>query len=221
MKGGATTYYVNVPDIETKVRITGDGITHGFKAKRKGKNTPSAKTTARATLELPDILNNSIEVNRLKSRGNPGILFNRVLIGTVGMEDSNGNTEYYAVRTVVEERTDHEAILVDLQIIGNLYAANAKKIGRQGHQGITKVNVPSGTATTYAYNIAHFLDDVKGVFKNTFSNDVYQTLGVQREQDDFANDLLYSIDEPPETPDVSDASIAENRDLTDRELLLA
>jgi hypothetical protein len=194
MKGGETAYYVNVPDIETNVRITSDGITHGFKAKRKGKHTPSGKITARATLELPEILKNSIEVNRLKSRGNPGILFNRVLIGTVGMEDPNGNTEYYAVRIVVEERVDHEAFLVNLDILGNLYAANAKKVGRQGHQGITQLNVPSGTATTYAYNIAHFLNDVKGVFKNTFSNDVYQTLGVQREQDDFANDLLYSVD---------------------------
>ena len=70
-----------------------------------------------------------------------------------------------------------------------------KKVGRQGHNGITKVITHSGTATTYAYSIAHFLDDVKGVFKNTFSNDVYKTLGVQREQDDFSTGLMYSVDD--------------------------
>lgn len=199
MKGGGTTYYVNVPDIGRNVRITGDGITHGFKAKRNGKHTTSSKITARATLELPYILENSIEANRLTTRGNQGILFSRVMIGTVGMEDTKGNVEYYAVRMVVEERTDNESVLVDLDILGDLYAANAKKVDRQGHQGITRVKTPSGTATIYAYNITHFLNDVKGVFKNTFSNDVYQTLGTQRKQDDFSKDLKYSI-EPPSDP---------------------
>ena len=202
MKGGAVTYYVNVPDIGRNVRITSDGITHGFKAKRSGKHTASGKVTARAALKLTDILKNSIEVNRLVSRGNSEILFSRVMMGTVGMEDVHGNIEYYAVRTVVEERAGHEPVLVDLDIIGNLYAAKAKKVGRQGHRGITEVNVPSGTATTYAYNIAHFLDDVKGVFDNSFSNDVYQTLGVQRNQDDFAQNLMYSV-EDTETADES------------------
>ena len=165
MKKGGTTYYVNVPDIGRNVRITGDGITHGFKAKRNGKHTPSSKNTARATLELPYILGNSIEVNRLNVRGKPGILFSRVMVGTVGMEDINGNIEYYAVRMVVEERTDHESVLVDLDILGNLYAANAKKVDRQGHQGITKVKTPSGTASIYAYNIAHFLSTAIGYYK--------------------------------------------------------
>ncbi len=203
MKGGGTTYHINVPDIGRNVRITGDGITHGFKAKRNGKHTTSSKITARATLELPYILGNSIEVNRLNVRGNQGILFSRVMIGTVGMEDISGNTEYYAVRMVVEERADHESVLVDLDILGNLYAANAKKVDRQGHQGITNVKTPSGTATIYAYNIAHFLNDVKGVFENTFSNDVYQALGVSRKQDDFSKGLKYSVSEET-APDTND-----------------
>ena len=96
---------------------------------------------------------------------------------------------------VIQERTDHESVLTDLDILGNLYAAKTKKVGPQGLQGITKVKSPSGTAAAYTCNIAHFLNDVKGVFKNTFSNDVYQTLGIQREQDDFANGLMYSIDD--------------------------
>jgi hypothetical protein len=177
------------------VRITRKGITHAFEAKKNGKHSYNQKITARATLEITEILKGSIETNRLHPRGEPGVLFSRVMMGTVGMEDANGNTEYYAVRMVIQERTDHESVLTDLDILGNLYAAKAKKVGPQGLQGITKVKSPSGTAAAYTYNIAHFLDDVKGVFKNTFSNDVYQTLGVQREQDDFANDLLYSISE--------------------------
>ena len=217
MKGGGTTYYVNVPDIGRNVRITGDGITHGFKAKRNGKHTTSSKITARATLELPYILENSIEVNRLTTRGNQGILFSRVMIGTVGMEDTKGNVEYYAVRMVVEERTDNESVLVDLDILGDLYAANAKKVDRQGHQGITRVKTPSGTATIYAYNITHFLNEVKGVFKNTFSNDVYQTLGTQRKQDDFSKDLKYSIDPDTEPTKKPKATLEEeNRELTEK-----
>ncbi len=103
---------------------------------------------------------------------------------------ADGNIDIQAVLKTVRSKCK-----VDLDILGNLYAINAKKVGRQGHNGITKVITHSGTATTYAYSIAHFLDDVKEVFKNTFSNDVYKTLGVQREQDDISTGLMYSVDD--------------------------
>ena len=201
LKGGNTRYYVNVPDIGRNVQLTGDGIAHGFKSKSRGYSKPSQIVTARATLELPTILQNSVEVNRLDSRGNADIIFSRVLIGTVGMEDANGNVEYYAVRSVVEERKNQNSILVELDILGNLYATNAKKVGPTSLRGVVNTTLPSGSAVAYTYNIAHFLNDVKGVFDNTFSNDVYQTLGAQRKQDGFSADLKFSTsDDVTESP---------------------
>ncbi len=198
LKGGDTRYYVSAPDIGRNVQLTSGGIIHGFAESKpyKNGNLPlRASINARAALELPFILENSIEVNRKGKRSNLDIPFSRVLIGTVGMEDANGNVAYYAVRTVIEERINQNAILVDLNILGNLYAVNAKKVGPSGPWGVTNATLPSGSKMTYTYSVAHFLDDVKGVFDDTFSLDVYQRLGVQRNEgkpDRFAKDLLYS-----------------------------
>ena len=198
LKGGDTRYYVSAPDIGRNVQLTSGGITHGFADSKpyKNGNLPlRASINARAALELPFILENSIEVNRKDTRSNLDIPFSRVLIGTVGMEDINGNVAYYAVRTVIEERLNQNAILVDLNILCNLYAVNAKKVGPSGPRGVTNETLPSGSKMTYMYSVTHFLDDVKGVFDDTFSLDVYQRLGVQRNErkpDRFAKDLLYS-----------------------------
>ena len=43
----------------------------------------------------------------------------------------------------------------------------------------------------YAYNIADFLEDVKGVFDDTFSDDVYKTLGVKRKENNFSGNLKF------------------------------
>ena len=45
---------------------------------------------------------------------------------------------------------------------------------------------------TYEYSIADFLVDVKSVFDDTFSNDVYKKLGVRRATTDFPANLIYS-----------------------------
>ena len=45
---------------------------------------------------------------------------------------------------------------------------------------------------TYEYSIADFLVDVKSVFDDTFSNDVYKKLGVRRATTDFPTNLIYS-----------------------------
>ena len=43
----------------------------------------------------------------------------------------------------------------------------------------------------FDYSIAHLLEDVKGVFTDTFSEDVYDRLGTKREGTDFSENLQY------------------------------
>ena len=45
----------------------------------------------------------------------------------------------------------------------------------------------------YVYSIADFLENVKGVFDNTFSKDVYEKLGMSRKDDDFSKPLHFSL----------------------------
>ncbi len=188
------TYYCDVPDINRNVEITRKGITHGFiKHRSKNGNSPgmNSQINARVALELPQILGKSIEVNRLKSRGNIDINFSRVMLGTVGLEDSNGKIEYYAVRMIVEERVNQNPILAEANILGKLYAPKAKKIGTPQAR-VANGSVALTSSVPYVYSVADLLHDVKGVFDNTFSDDVYNHFGIKRKGDDFSQDLLYS-----------------------------
>ena len=192
VNGGGRTYFLEAPDIDRNVRLTEKGITHGFKSKKKNHSAQKDFINARAMLEYANILQNSIEVNRKDGRGNDDILFSRVMVGTVGMEDRNGTIEYYAVRSVVEERINQDPVLVSFDILGNLHAANAKKVDPINHRGVKQITTPSGTMVAYEYSIPHFLKDVKSVFDDTFSKDVYNHLGMQRNESPFANGLKYS-----------------------------
>ncbi len=127
---GGTTYFVSVPDIGRNVEISKDGIVHGFiKLKNKSGNAlpVRSETNARAALEIPQILVNSIEVNRSQRGSNLDVPYTHVMIGTVAMEDAQGKLEYYAVRSMILERKNQNPILVEANVIGKLYAVNAKK----------------------------------------------------------------------------------------------
>ena len=189
-----TTYYTNVPDIDRNVEITKKGITHGFMKSLMDKTKPSSSKdiiNARVSLEIPEILRNSIEVNRSSRVGNIDIPYSHIMIGTVGLEDDNGNVEYYAVRSVIEERINQNPILAEAEILGKLHAVNAKKIGTP-HVQVTKNGVALARSVAYTYKISQFLEDVKTEFGDTFSNDVYQKLAMNRKANDFSKDLLYS-----------------------------
>lgn len=170
IKGGKT-YYVDSPDIGRNVEVISDGITHGFSRpndRRNGKSTPKAIINARVSLVIPELLKNSIEVNRSKRGNSPAIPYTHVMIGTVGLEDNNGNVDYYAVRSMIQERANQDPILVDVNVLGRLTSVNAKKIDSPNVQ--VNKNVDSlAYGRAYRYNIADFLNDVKGVFDNTFS----------------------------------------------------
>ncbi len=55
-----------------------------------------------------------------------------------------------------------------------------KKIASPTDRGIIKNNVALTDSDAYVYNIADFLENVKGVFDNTCSRDVYEKLGMTR-----------------------------------------
>ncbi len=187
------TYYTDVPDIGENVEISNNGITHGFIKSRaiKGKIPSKSLLNARVSLEIPQILKNSIEVNRSVRNDNADVPYAHIMIGTVALEDANGNIEYYAVRTVVEERVNQNPILAEAEILGKLHAINAKKIGSPQAR-VTQKGVALTSSVAYTYKISQFLEDVKTVFDDTFSEDVYNRLGMNRRTSDFSKNLQYS-----------------------------
>ena len=188
-------YYVNVPDIERNVEITKKGIHHALirnKLNPNGKVPDAVLVNARAMINLPEILANSIEVNRSQRGANIDVPFTRVMMGVTGIENASGIDEYYAVRIMVEERANQDPILVEANVLGKLYAVNAKKISNP-HAQVTTKGVALTTDRLFSYSVADVLNDVKTVFDNTFSTDVYQKLNTSRKADDFSSHLLHKL----------------------------
>ncbi|MBQ9116120.1 MAG: hypothetical protein IJY04_03765, partial [Clostridia bacterium] len=164
MNGGGTTYFVNAPDINRNVEITTDGIKHGFIKQKENTdgNLPSrSRINALVATEIPFILQNSIEVNRSQRGSNLDNPFSRVFIGTVGIEQADKSIEYYAVRSVIEERINQNPILVEASVFGKLYSVNAKKVGPPDARDV-KNNVALTHSAAYKYSIAHFLEKCQG-----------------------------------------------------------
>lgn len=170
---GNPVYYVKVSDIGENVEITSKGVKHGYQdaLKTNLKSIPPAELlNAQATLALPEILKNSIEVNISDRSDNIDHLYSHIMMGVFGIETSPNVVEYYAVRSVIEERTNQNPILAEYEIVGKLHALNAKKVGLAtvsvAQKGVAGAAVPN----YFSYSIPQFLDDVKGVFDDTFSN---------------------------------------------------
>ena len=198
-------YYLPALDIGRNVEIAGRSITHGFfdSTRKNKKPSPRDLLNAKVSIMLPEIIANSIEVNRSVRSGNVDIPYSRVMMGTIGVEDSAGNIEYYAVRSVVEERENGIPSFVEAKILGKLHAMNAKKIDSPNLWG-AKNSVARRHGDVYTYSIAQFLQDVKGVFDDTFSVDVYNNLGVTRKNNDFSKNLRFSKDIEPTLAEDSD-----------------
>lgn len=187
------TYYVSVPDIGRNVEITKDGVDHGIAPKNKpGKVSESALINARVSLDLPNILSNSIEVNRSRREGNLDVPYTHVMIGISAMENQDKTVDYYVVRMMVQERINQNPILVESNVLGKLYAVNAKKIDSSHAKVATNGSVARATKRLFGYSVADLLNDVKSVFGDTFSEDVYKHFGMKREASDFSENLLYS-----------------------------
>ena len=188
-----SVYYTEVADIERNVEISNKGIIHSFfkSVGRTKKASQRDLINARVSLEIPNILKNSIEVNRSARDGNIDVPYSHIMMGTVALEDANGNLEYYAVRSVIEERVNQNPILVEAEVLGKLHAVNAKKIGTPNVQ-VAKNGVALAYDVAYTYNIAQFLEDVKMEFDDTFSEDVYNRLGMARKENEFSKNLQFS-----------------------------
>ena len=59
------------------------------------------------------------------------------------------------------------------------------------HSGVANNSVARLQGNAYIYNIADLLKNVKTEFDDTFSNDVYANLGMQRTDNDFSKNLQF------------------------------
>ncbi|MBQ9760148.1 MAG: hypothetical protein IJW16_02235 [Clostridia bacterium] len=197
-EGTKPTYYVSISDIGENVEITRKGIEHSYHGsahlnKMSTKDKDDALINARVALELPQVLSNSIEVNISDRQDNANIPYAHILMGTVALKNADGSLEYYAVRSVIEERIGQDSILAEWNIVGKLHGSLAKKIGSPKVRTDVKKHQSPYSSEAYVYSIADFLENVKGVFDNTFSKDVYEKLGVSRKDDDFSKPLHFSL----------------------------
>jgi len=67
---------------------------------------------------------------------------------------------------------------------------NTKKVDTQ-RSGVANNSVARLQGNAYTYNIADLLNNVKTEFDDTFSNDVYANLGMQRTDNDFSKNLQF------------------------------
>lgn len=196
------TYYVEVSDINKNVELDRKGITHAFIKSSTDNNkkvSNKALLNARVSIKLYEILKNSIEINRSVRDGNIDVPYSHIMLGMVALENEIGQLEYYAVRLVVEERVNQNPILAEANVLGRLHALNAKKVGPPHGRDI-KNDVALASSETYMYSIAELLGNVKTEFDDTFSNDVYEKLGVKRKDSDFSQGLQYADREHEKIP---------------------
>ena len=113
-------------------------------------------------------------------------------MGTVALEGTNGDLEFYAVRSMIQERKNLNPLLAEVNILGKLTSLKAKKIGSPTDQDdVNIVALTDGSA--YKYSIADLLADVKDIFDDTFSEDVYAHFNMKRrENEHFSKYLQYS-----------------------------
>ena len=156
-------------------------------------------------------LNENKKIEASPSLGSPNGVLNRMLnafndsisrdTASVNRNFSENTNKYQdrdpdaAIR--YSDRTfSYDELVAKGKIIGKLHAVNAKKIDPSNHE-ITEKNVIRRHGEVYFnYSIAHLLEDVKGVFEDTFSEDVYNRLSTKRKENDFSKNLLYQDRDP-------------------------
>ena len=183
--------YVYVPAIKKNVLIGNKGLQHGL--------SHGATETAMATMKIGDLLTNAIVVNELNAREtqNKKTDMSYVLIAV-----GKNKNDSYVSRIVVDKTTDE---VTEISTFG-LYAVKTKTgelFSQNSDEAVAyKSSSPYLLSTI---SIADLLEKVKGVpiINEIISKDVARRLGVTRSQGKLSKDLRYSIDETPETPDVS------------------
>ncbi len=168
--------YVYISDIDRNVLVTKDGLRHGL--------SRNAEATAKVTLNIGDILENSIRVNELVPRKNT--IGGYVLLGIA--QDENKN--YYPVRVVVNQYSAVE----EVEALDVLYAVNAKKKNQSSNEaGFTDKSAPLIKGSS-VISISNLLELVKDDFSDVMSDDVLKQLGVTRKKSTLAESLRYTGD---------------------------
>jgi len=193
-------------DIDGYVELNTDGITHGYNAAasptQKTTPSPAQLRNARAAMLLPELLKNSVEVNRSAKYAQPGRPYGHVLMAVYAETDNSGVTEYYAVRMVVaHSNTARTNSLLEFGVVGQLHAVNAKKVQHPNVRDNQNKMVAARTLDVEPkYSVSDLIRDVNG-FDDTFSEGAYKKIGTEREKSDFSEYLMYSVREQTETPE--------------------
>ena len=98
---------------------------------------------------------------------------------------------YYAVRLIVQERKNGDPILQEANVLGRLSAINAKKIDQPNPQVGSEGAVALKHGGQFGYSIADLINDVKNIFPDTFSKDVYNHFEMQRVENKTLTPLRY------------------------------
>ncbi len=173
--------YVYVPDLGLDVRVSRDGIEHGLKR--------NPEDTAIATMNIGDLLKNSVAVNELEGRTTSKKETEMSFVLLAAGKNKNGD---YLARIVVDKNSK---AISEISAYG-LYAVNAKKEGAlfmpKGNEGVEDdSSVPYLRSTI---SIADLLENVKrlNLANEVFSADVAQKLGVERAKGSLSNNLRFS-----------------------------
>ena len=190
------TYYLHSNALQKNIEIVNDGIRHGYIASYSKKGKPASIKeieNARACLNLHDLLETAVVVNLSDKYKNRYTDFAYVMLSVMGVVSPSGNTDYYAVRMIVQDRATDNPILKEVDIYGRLSAVNAKKIDLPHPRRSPKKDISLRYSDQFEYSIADLLNDVKNNFDDTFSEDVYNHFGMKRtENDHFSKHLLFS-----------------------------
>ena len=187
------TYYLYSEALGTNVEILKKSIRHGYIASMTQNKPASTKEieNVRAALNLHDILKTAIVVNLSEKHKTYDSPFAYVMIGVTRMDDTQGGDGYYAVRLVVQDRKKGGAVLQEANVLGLLNAVNAKKIDLPNPQVGSERTVALLSGGQFEYSIAHLLNDVKSVFPDTFSKDVYNHFNMQRKENKTLSPLKF------------------------------
>ena len=186
--------YVFVKSIGRHVQVGKDGLRHGLPRK--------ADINANATMQIGDIIENSIKVNELHPRENAAGGY--VLLG-VGV-DEQGN--YYPARIIVNEYSVEEIDVLDV-----LYAVNAKKKNQSPNgAGLSAEAVPliKGPSTI---KVSELLNLVKENFADVLSEDVLREFGITRPKSTLSDSVKFSMPAPVSQAQYEDRTYKLERDI--------
>ena len=193
------TYYLFAPDIGKNVKIVSDGILHVLGKNRKRKASTDRLDSLRATLVIDELLENAVVVNEDSSRASIDSPKTYIMLSAIRMYTTANQYSDYAVRLMVEDRVNQDPVLTEAKVLGFLHAANAKKIPASKVKGSNQIAAPRASQAKIFYNVADFITDVKDIYNDVFSKDVYSQFGQNRVPSKGVPHVDFSLRNQPTT----------------------